>query len=216
MSDDFFSDLRRTYKTSKFLDEKDFEEDPYKEFKKWFEQAQKQEVGEANAFILSTSSTEKRVSSRVVLLKSLEDNCFTFFTNYTSKKVNDIEQNSQVSAVFYWQSLNKQVRIEGEAHKISRQKSEKYFQTRPYESQLGALVSKQSKIISSREDLEKKYKELREKYKKGDVPCPSFWGGIKINANYFEFWQGQANRLHDRIAYTKVSKKEWKRDRLSP
>ncbi len=198
--------------------------DPFKQFDKWFSEAVKSDINEPNAMILATASAESKPSSRVVLLKGYSKNGFTFYTNYGSRKGKNLTQNKYAALLFFWHELERQIRIEGTCKKISSSESEKYFHTRPRASQIGALASNQSEILNGREDLEKRFAELDAKYKGKEIPLPKNWGGFILSPNYFEFWQGRENRLHDRIAYlpaegTKADKKNrngWEIVRLSP
>ncbi|XP_068610690.1 pyridoxine-5'-phosphate oxidase [Brachionichthys hirsutus] len=200
------SDMRKNYKG----DEECFEEsqlsslDPMKQFENWFDQAIKcPEIGEPNAMCLATASKDGRPSARVVLLKSYSREGFCFFTNYLSRKSSELESNPFACLVFYWEPLNRQIRIEGNVERLPLQTSRDYFHTRPKASQIGALVSRQSRPIPSRDYLRQKNEELTEKYKDTDVPMPDNWGGYIVKPHVMEFWQGQTNRLHDRIVFTK-------------
>jgi pyridoxamine 5'-phosphate oxidase len=195
------------------LDEKKLPDNPFVLFSKWFNQVLKSDILEPNAMILSTCLNNKP-SSRVVLLKQYDEKGFTFFTNYNSRKGIEISKNKQAALLFYWMDFERQVRIEGKVKKISRIESEAYFNTRPLESRYSALASEQSKVLHDRKMLIEKIELLKAKY--GDKPpLPDNWGGLKLYPNYFEFWQGRENRLHDRICYKKV-KSSWKIFRLSP
>ncbi|XP_047673580.1 pyridoxine-5'-phosphate oxidase [Tachysurus fulvidraco] len=200
------SDMRKKYKG----DDESFEEDqlisldPIKQFGEWFDQATKcPEIGEANAMCLATASKDGRPSARMVLLKGYSNDGFCFFTNYESRKGKELDINPHASLVFYWEPLNKQVRIEGTVERISRQNSAEYFHSRPRSSQIGAVVSRQSIVIPNRHYLREKNAELEKKYKDSEVPVPDYWGGYIVNPYLIEFWQGQTNRLHDRIVFTR-------------
>jgi len=164
---------------------------------------------------LSTSTKKGKPSSRIVLLKQWNEEGFIFYTNYKSRKGKELFINPHATILFYWQILFRQIRIEGTLRKVTKKNSEEYFHTRPYESQIGAWASHQSEVIENREALEKKFKEMKERFSKGNVPLPPYWGGYILNPNRFEFWQGQNNRLHDRILFTR-SKNNWNIARLSP
>jgi pyridoxamine 5'-phosphate oxidase len=208
------SDLRKEYSLKK-LTKKDVSPDPFKQFHTWFEEAKASISGEPNAMILSTSSQNGHPSSRVVLLKDFSEKGFVFFTNYRSRKGNELEDNPFAALLFFWGELERQVRIEGRVEKISRKESSNYFGTRPRLSQIGALASKQSKTIEKRSDLEDAFHKLDKEFEGKEIPMPENWGGYIVIPEYFEFWQGRRSRLHDRISYTAVSGL-WKIERLSP
>jgi pyridoxamine 5'-phosphate oxidase len=189
---------------------------PYEQFQKWFEQAMKAELTEPNAMVLSTVDEHHCPSQRTVLLKYFDKQGFVFFTNYGSRKSKQIQQNSHVSILFPWLALHRQVEITGTAERVSTAESLKYFAMRPRGSQLGAWVSRQSEVVSSRSILESKWDELKRKFGEGEIPLPSFWGGYRIKPARFEFWQGGASRLHDRIEYRPVDDQTWQRARLAP
>ena len=208
-------DLRQDYSQSK-LDLRDLTKNPMKQFELWWKAAIESEILEPNAMTLATVDSEGNPSARIVLLKELRKKGFVFYTNYKSKKAQDINQNNNVALVFLWKELQRQVRIEGTIKKISEKDSLKYAQTRPIKSQMGAWVSQQSKVIKGREKLEKKMAHLMEEY--GDqksMPKPPFWGGYIVKPKAIEFWQGRRSRLHDRLRYSK-KKNGWDVDRLSP
>lgn len=213
MTEDITS-IRQEY-TQASLDEFGVDANPFKQFESWFEETLKSKLLEPTAMILSTVASSGAPSQRTVLLKHFDMEGFVFYTNYSSKKANHISKNSQVSLLFPWYGLERQVIISGEAQKISSKESLKYFLSRPRGSQLGAWVSNQSQIISSRKVLELKLAEMKEKFKEGKIPLPDQWGGYKIIPNSFEFWQGRANRLHDRIFYEMVDN-SWIIRRLAP
>ena len=214
MSSEDLTNLRREYRSST-LDELDVDLNPFVQFDKWFQQTLNAQVPEPNAMVLATATPEGRPSVRMVLLKSFDERGFVFFTNYESRKSVELLLNAHAALLFYWQELERQVRIEGSVEKVSRKETEEYFQTRPPESKLGAWASKQSSVIPGRGVLEQKAADLKEKYRDQDVPAPPFWGGFRVQPTIFEFWQGRANRLHDRIRYT-LSGGVWTIERLSP
>lgn len=207
--------MRREYR-KKGLDIKDLNQDPLKQFELWFQQALDANIREPNAFSLATVGDSKIPSIRTVLLKIFDEKGFVFFSNYKSKKAIDIEQNPYVGALFPWLDLDRQVKIEGRVEKISTKDSLKYFLSRPKGSQIGAWVSHQSEVISSRALLEAKFDEIKNKFVNGEVPFPSFWGGYLIKPEKIEFWQGGENRLHDRFEYSLNENKEWIISRLAP
>lgn len=208
------SALRESYSLST-LSRKELHADPIEQFKLWIDEAKKAEILELNAMTLSTVSAQGKPSSRVVLLKGIEEDGIVFYTNYESDKAIEIDGNNKVAICFLWKEIQRQVRIEGVATKVSKEQSKNYFQSRPKASQIGAWASEQSKVIESRKVLELKKEYLEEEYENSDVlPLPSFWGGYKITIESMEFWQGRKSRLHDRFRYQK-KKSSWKIDRLS-
>lgn len=206
--------LREDY-SKHSLDESDVNKDPIEQFESWMKEAIKAEVPEPNAMTLSTVDANQKPHSRVVLLKGIEEGEFVFYTNHQSDKGKEIDQNPNVALCFLWLELERQVRIEGTAEKLSREESEDYFKKRPYKSQIGALASNQSSVVPNREFLEDRFEELQEKYSEGEVPKPEYWGGYRVKPEVLEFWQGRRSRLHDRIKFEKVGNK-WDINRLSP
>ncbi len=207
--------LRQDYKSAS-LSKKDVNPDPFKQFDKWFNEALNADLMEPNAMTLATVSSAGKPSARIVLLKGFSEDGFIFYSNYLSKKGQEIASNNNVAIVFYWDVLERQVRIEGKISQLSEEESLKYFKTRPVKSQLGAVVSQQSSVIANREVLEDEMKNLEQKYNDHDVPKPKHWGGYIIEPVYFEFWQGRRSRLHDRIIYQKSASKSWEINRLAP
>ena len=198
-------------------------DDPIVGFKNWLkEAAQLPSIIEANAMVLSTLSGDDLITSRSVLLKDASDEGFTFFTNYNSRKAAAIESNPQVSLLFPWYAMERQVIIQGIAEKVSREESESYFKTRPWSSQIGAWASQQSAPLASREEIESRFKGAAEKWPEGtEVPTPPFWGGYLVRPFAIEFWQGRRSRLHDRIRFEKSqnlngSKANWVVNRYYP
>lgn len=209
------SNMRENYQWGHLLIE-EVDDNPYAQFKLWLDAAVDSNLLEANAMNLSTSNANGRPSSRIVLLKEIEEDGFIFYTNYESRKSKDLSEQPFAALNFLWKEIERQVRIEGLVEKISRSKSEAYFHSRPYGSQIGAITSNQSKGILDRKELENRYQENYEKYKfEGKVPLPANWGGYKLKADYFEFWQGRERRLHDRISYRLVDNL-WQKERLEP
>ncbi|XP_038634509.1 pyridoxine-5'-phosphate oxidase isoform X1 [Scyliorhinus canicula] len=199
--------MRKSYK----CDQEAFEEnqlislDPIKQFADWFEAATKcPSIQEANAMCLSTCTKDGRPSARMLLLKGFGPEGFKFYTNYESRKGRELETNPVAAIVFYWEALNRQVRIEGHVTKLPEKDSEEYFHSRPKSSQIGAVVSRQSTVIPDREFLRKKNAQLEDLYKEREVPLPEYWGGYLLEPNTIEFWQGQTNRLHDRILFQRL------------
>lgn len=198
------------------LRKSDLDESPVNQFQHWFQDAVSASVDDANAMTLSTVDENSTPKSRIVLLKGIEANQFIFFTNYHSHKGLQIAQNNHVALNFLWKELQRQVRIEGVATEISTQESEEYFASRPYESQLGAWASSQSEDLDNREILETRYEQLQKNYQDKPIPKPPHWGGYAVDPVYIEFWQGRANRLHDRICYRRDSGRVWHKQRLNP
>lgn len=208
------TDMREKYESGT-LDTSSASPDPFMQFDSWFKEYLALDEPDANAMALSTCGKDCRPSSRTVLLKSYDDNGFVFFSNYGSKKGTALDENPYASLLFFWRQLHRQVRIEGKVEKLPPEFSETYFHTRPRESQLAALASKQSGHISSREELMKNYEEAEQKYEGKEIPLPPNWGGYRLIPDNFEFWQGRENRLHDRIQYL-LEKDNWIKRRLSP
>ena len=208
------SDFRKEY-SSRGLRRDDLAEDPTEVFEKWFQQAMELKVHEPNAMTLATISPDGQPSQRTVLLKAFDQKGFTFFTNYQSRKAAHIAANPAVCLLFPWITLERQVIIQGRAEKISAAESLKYFATRPRESQIGAWVSNQSEVISSRKILLQKLDEIKAKFQGGEIPLPSFWGGYRVVPESIEFWQGGPARVHDRFLYTRQGE-NWNINRLAP
>ncbi|QKJ26837.1 pyridoxine 5'-phosphate oxidase / pyridoxamine 5'-phosphate oxidase [Aliarcobacter cibarius] len=209
------SDIRGKY-TTKNLDINDLNKNPFKQFEIWFNDAMNENLLEPNAFTLATVGNEMMPSVRTVLLKYFSEKGFVFFTNYDSKKAKQIDQNPKVAALFTWLPLERQIKIEGSVEKISKAESLKYFLSRPKGSQLGAWVSRQSEVISSRALLEQKFEEMKNKFLNKEIPFPSFWGGYIIKPIRIEFWQGGEDRLHDRFLYEFKEDNSWEIKRLAP
>jgi pyridoxamine 5'-phosphate oxidase len=207
--------LRAKY-TTRGLDIKDLNPNPFLQFELWFKQAMEADLLEPNAFSLATVGNDMMPSIRTVLLKIFDEKGFVFFTNYKSHKAKQIEENPKAAALFAWLDLERQVKIEGSIEKISKTESLKYFLSRPKGSQIGAWVSHQSQVISSRSLLEQKFDEIRRKFVKGEVPFPDFWGGYIIKPVKIEFWQGGQDRLHDRFVYELQNDNAWTISRLAP
>ncbi len=208
------SDFRKEY-SSRGLRREDLESEPLAQFEHWFHQAIELEIPEPNAMSLATVDPDGMPLLRTVLLKYFDASGFVFFTNYESRKAAHIAANPRVSLMFPWVTLERQVIVQGRAEKISTAESLKYFTSRPRESRLGAWVSSQSSVISSRKLLMQKLSELKEKFAHGDIPLPSFWGGYRVVPETIEFWQGGPARLHDRFLYRRGDS-GWRIERLSP
>ena len=198
------------------LDEKLVDRDPIKQFQAWFDDAIAAKLPLPEAMNLATATPEGRPSSRVVLLKQVDQKGFVFFTNYHSAKAQQLESNPYAALVFYWPQLDRQVRIEGKVERTSVAESAEYFQTRPRESQIGAWASPQSSVIAGREVLEERASELEEYYRDREIECPGHWGGYRLRADRIEFWKSRLGRLHDRILYELMSDGEWAIKRLAP
>jgi pyridoxamine 5'-phosphate oxidase len=196
------------------LTERDVDPDPILQFEKWFEEALHAGLIEPNAMTLATSTRDGHPSARVVLLKGADANGFVFFTDYRSRKGAELDANPHVSLCFWWDALQRQVRISGTAVRVSREETAAYFHTRPHGSRVGAWASQQSATLASREMLEKEVERLERAYP-DDVPLPPHWGGYRVTPDSIEFWQGRPSRLHDRIVYTRDGDK-WRIGRLSP
>jgi pyridoxamine 5'-phosphate oxidase len=198
------------------LDESDVRPDPIGQFGVWFDEARAANVPEPNAMTLATVGADGTPSARVVLLKSFDARGFTFHTNYQSRKGEELAGNPRAALCFFWQPLERQVRVEGVVERTSPEESEAYFRTRPVDAQIGAWVSQQSKPIASRAELQSLLQQLKQRFGDGPVPRPEHWGGLRVVPNAIEFWQGRPSRLHDRIVYTRQSDGTWTRQRLSP
>jgi pyridoxamine 5'-phosphate oxidase len=232
------ADLRREYNLTG-LRRKDLAADPIVQFRRWFEQATgarasgrlrkfcirvyksifligAPESMDVNAMTLSTADKNGRPSSRVVLLKGLDERGFLFYTNYDSRKGHELTENAQAALVFYWSDLERQVCIAGDASRLPGDESDAYFKTRPHGSQIAAWVSHQSDAIPDRAALEEKWKQLETQYTNKEVPRPPNWGGYVVRPHRIEFWQGRPNRLHDRFRYTKRADAGWEIERLAP
>ncbi len=206
---------RREYSPPPLV-EQDLAADPFEQFEQWYQEAVQADLIEPNAMVVATVDPQGRPSQRNVLLKYFDRQGFVFFTNYHSRKATHLSTNNAVSVLFSWIPMQRQLEIHGLAQRVSTTESLKYFAMRPRGSQLGAWVSEQSSVITSRSLLESKLAEIKAKFLHGEVPLPSFWGGYRIVPNRFEFWQGQPNRLHDRIEYLPREDQTWSRQRLAP
>ncbi|HVZ80007.1 MAG TPA: pyridoxamine 5'-phosphate oxidase [bacterium] len=207
--------LRREYRNKPLL-ESQAPADPLRLFEKWFREALKVKALDVNAMILATVSPAGQPSARVVLLKGYDRKGFVFFTNYLSHKGRDLERHPQASLLFFWPELSRQIRLDGTARPVATWESDEYFQTRPRDSQLGAWVSEQSRVIGDRKVLDRRMREFEAKFRGKLVPRPPHWGGYRLNPKTIEFWKGQPSRLHDRLVYRKRSGNGWARERLAP
>lgn len=208
------ADIRKDYQL-KSLSESEVAKDPFAQFSIWWEEAVQSAIVEVNAMALSTVSPEGKPSSRIVLLKGYTEEGFVFFTNYTSDKGKQIEQNQHISLLFFWKELERQVRIEGTASKIAAEESDAYFNSRPVGSRLGAWASPQSQKIADRAILDQELEKITAQFQEHEITRPPHWGGYRVEPTRIEFWQGRSSRLHDRILYEQVDQ-QWQISRLAP
>ncbi len=213
-----FQKLRKEYEDTGIVMEA-LGDCPIVAFQNWLKLAVDQSPGawlEPNAMTLATADTTGRVTARTVLLKSVADDRFHFFSNYESEKARQLAKNPNACLLFHWPHLDRQVRIDGVVNKTSRSVSESYFHSRPRNAQIGGVVSQQSRVLASREELEQKVIALEEQYRDQPIPLPDHWGGYALTPNRIEFWQGRSSRLHDRIVYASTPEGSWDVVRLSP
>lgn len=208
------ADLRKDYSLAG-LTEKELARDPFRQFEKWFQEAEAAKLPEPNAMVLATATREGRPSSRTVLLKGLDGRGFVFYSNYESRKGRELGGNPRATLLFPWIALERQVIVEGTVAKVAREECEAYFHSRPRLSQLSAWISQQSSIISGRDVLEESLRTLEKKYAGQEVPLPPHWGGWRLTPETVEFWQGRRSRLHDRLRYRR-EKDAWLVERLAP
>lgn len=212
------SDLRSA-SADRPLSREDLPDHPMKALSDWFDEALREHTAEPNALALATVDREGRPSNRTVLMKYLDEDGLVFFTNYESRKAREIEHSPHVAALFFWPELERQVRVRGTATRISSAESLRYFTRRPRESRIGAWVSNQSSVITSRSILESKWAEMKRRFAGDEIPLPSFWGGFRLRPREVEFWQGRAHRLHDRFLYRQdegAPERLWQIERLAP
>lgn len=207
--------IRKNYSQNS-LTEESADKDPIKQFDRWWQEAVEAKIEEVNAMTLATASADGIPSARIVLLKEFSDRGFVFFTNYSSYKGKQLEENPKACLVFFWKEMERQVRITGIVQKIPAAESELYFHSRPAGSQIGAAISPQSSVIENREWLENKYSKLEKEIKGGQVDRPENWGGYLVSPVLIEFWQGRPSRLHDRLEYALQENGSWKIERLAP
>jgi pyridoxamine 5'-phosphate oxidase len=194
----------------------DLDPDPIRQFERWYDKVLENNLPEPNAMTLATAGSNGMPSARVVLLKGFDQRGFVFYTNYESQKGRELDENPHAAIVFFWAQLQRQVRVAGEVSKVPAGESEAYFHTRPPGSQIGAWASRQSRVLSNREELESRMWELARQYAGRDVPLPPFWGGYCLRPSRIEFWQNRPNRLHDRFLYSRSGGGDWKIERLYP
>ena len=211
---DTLASLRREYGDAG-LDVPDLAPDPVAMFERWLGDAVAAPLHEPNAMVVSTVSAEGRPSSRLVLLKGVDERGFVFYTNYDSRKGDELSGNAHASLLFPWHDLQRQVRVDGRAQQVSREESAAYFASRPRESQLGAWASPQSSVVGSRDELDRQYDEVKQRFDDSDVPLPPHWGGFRVVPDTVEFWQGRKGRMHDRLVYRRTGD-GWAVDRLAP
>jgi len=209
------AELRQEY-SQQGLQESEVDRDPIIQFERWFNQALEAQLQEPNAMTLATVTTEGRPAARVVLLKGFDHRGFVFYTNYTSRKGQELAQTPFAALVFWWVDLERQVRIEGAVEKVAAQESDAYFHSRPRGSRLGAWASDQSQVVADRAALEERLRTLEEKYRDQEIPRPPHWGGYRLIPSVIEFWQGRPNRLHDRLRYSRQEDNHWLIERLAP
>lgn len=209
------SALRREYE-SHSLDVKDVAPDPFAQFARWFDDTSATEIHEPNAMTLATATRDGVPSARMVLLKGVDARGFVFFTNYSSRKGHELDDNPRAALVFYWDELHRQVRVEGAVEKVSHEESDAYFAARPVGSRIGAWASPQSEVVEGREVLEARVREVSERFGDGAIPRPEFWGGYRVVPSSVEFWQGRTSRMHDRVRYRREGGGGWRIERLAP
>ena len=207
--------LRREY-AFEGLDECNVDANPFKQFERWFQQAVDAEIELADVMTLATATKAGIPSARMVVLRGVDERGFVFYTDYRSAKSRELAENPNAALVFFWRELGRQIRISGTVCKVSREESERYFETRPVESRLATSASNQSEVIPNREVLEERFDALKREYHDREVPLPPDWGGFRLSPSVIEFWQGRTRRLHDRLRYTRQPNGEWCIERLAP
>ncbi len=206
----------RTDYSRSSLVENNVDPDPIQQFARWFDEAVAGKISEPNAMTLATASSSGRPSARIVLLRGYDPRGFTFFTNYQSRKGGELEHNPWAALVFFWQEMERQVRIEGRVVRVDAEESDAYFHSRPPTSRLGAWASPQSRVIASRQFLEEQCADTERRFAEGSIPRPPHWGGYRVVPDSVEFWQGRPSRLHDRLRYSRTESNPWLIERLAP
>jgi len=209
------ADIRKDYQLQTLL-ETDVAISPFEQFNRWWDDAIKSELDEVNAMTLATASATGIPDARIVLLKSVSEEGFVFFTNYNSDKGKELEENPHACLVFFWKELERQIRISGKVEKVEAAESDEYFNSRPEGSRIGAWASPQSQVITSREIIEQNISKYEQQFAGGNIARPPHWGGYIVIPTVMEFWQGRPSRLHDRIRYSKLPAANWKIERLAP
>ncbi len=210
-----FADLRKEY-MQRGLEVSDVDADPFRQFAAWFDEARAAAPIEPNAMALATVGADGRPSLRMVLLKGADEHGFVFYTNYESRKGRELGDTPWAALTFFWPEMERQIRIEGRVEPVSAEESDAYFHSRPVGSQLSASASRQSAVIAGREELEQRVAALSAQYQNQEIPRPENWGGFRVIPDAIEFWQGRANRLHDRLRYRLLASGGWQIERLSP
>ena len=209
------ADMRKDYGIAGLL-EKDLAKNPFRQFEKWFEEAEAAKLTEPNAMTLATAGRDGRASARTVLLKGVDGRGFVFYTNYESRKGRELDANARATLLFPWVAMERQVTVEGPVARVTREESAAYFHSRPRASQLAAWASPQSTVVAGRAVLEESYRVIEKKYEGREVPLPPNWGGFRLAPETVEFWQGRRSRLHDRLRYRRETNGDWVVERLAP
>ena len=209
------ADMRKDYSLAGLL-EKDLAKNPFRQFERWFQEAEAAKIPEPNAMTLATTSRDNRPSARTMLLKGCDGRGFVFYTNYESRKGRELDVNPRATLLFPWVAMERQITVEGSVMRVTREESETYFHTRPRASQLAAWASPQSTAVAGRAVIEESYRVIEKKYEGREVPLPPNWGGFRLTPETVEFWQGRRSRLHDRLRYRREPGGDWVIERLAP